>query len=86
MSAQIIGNGHVRNIFYAQPDWSDDLESAFEYRGETYYLSEFEHIGRRQPDWMQAYDGYRSDSFFSGILIKLDDEYGDGVKVYTYIC
>lgn len=36
------------------------------------------------PTWMQAYDGHHSDSFFSGILIKLSD-CGESAKVFTYI-
>lgn len=82
----VYGNGHEHEIFYAIPDWSDEEESAFEYKGETYFLSEFMRIDRNAPEWMQDYDGYSSDSFFSGILIKYADDYGDFVRVYTYIC
>ena len=31
----------------------------------------------RAPEWMQEWDGYNSDSFFSGVLIKYVD---DGVR------
>ena len=31
----------VRNIEYDVPDWSDEDEPFFRYRGEKYYLSEF---------------------------------------------
>jgi hypothetical protein len=35
------------------------------------------------PSWLRQYDGYISDSFFSGILVKwIDDEH---LQIYTYI-
>ena len=82
----IYGNGHILETFYSVPDWSEEEEEAFTYRGETYYLSEFMYIDKHAPAWMQAYDGYHGDSFFSGILVKYsDDTFDDGYKVYTYI-
>jgi len=83
----IYGNGHIRETFYSVPDWSDgeeEEEEAFTYKGETYYLSEFERISEYAPEWMRQFDGQHGDSFFSGILVKYDGD-DDGVKVYTYI-
>jgi len=83
----VYGNGHVRETFYAVPDWSEEEEEAITYKGETYFLSEFEYIDKHMPKWMQAFDGYHGDSFFSGILVKYVSEgyWLEGYQVYTYI-
>jgi hypothetical protein len=87
----VVGNGHSRELLWAIPDWVDDgndeedAEEYFVYRGETYFLSEFLRIERNAPSWLKKFDGYHSDSFFSGILIRYPaGDYDDGVKVYTY--
>ena len=75
--------------YYAVPDWSDGQEElAFKYRDSEYFLSQFMNIHNKvyspnPPEWMLEFDGYLSDSFFSGILIKLIDD--ETVKAYTYI-
>lgn len=80
---KIIGNGHWIPIDYAVPEWSDgELEACFLYKGERYYLSEF--LTTVHHPVLFEYDGYHSDSFFSGLVIKFD-EYGEHVKVYTFI-
>ena len=83
----VYGNGHVKEIFYAIPDWGEEEETAFHYRGETYFLDEFMRIEKHAPCWMHEYDGYMNDSFFSGILIKYTEcDYGEyGIKAYTFI-
>jgi hypothetical protein len=85
---KITGNNHWIEIEYNKPEWSDDLEASFRYKGELYYLSDIMDLTNKfynpnPPDWMKGYHGYRSDSFFSGILIKLSD-CGDAVKAYWY--
>lgn len=59
-----------------------EQEGYFIFQDQKYYLGDF--VERDLPDWMEDFDGYNSDSFFSGLLIKYDD-YDDLVKVYTYI-
>jgi hypothetical protein len=59
-----------------------DCATFFKFKGQVYDLGEFMRIDRHDIDF-SAYDGYRSDSFFSGLLIKLSN-CGDMVKVATY--
>ena len=59
------------------------------YRDRWYHLSDFMscHNTIYSPNnpWLKfGYDGYLSDSFFSGVLIKLDDS-GEGYKIATFI-
>jgi hypothetical protein len=66
-----------------------EYEACFWYKGNLYFLSEIMAVNNpvhnpHPPDWMKGFDGYMSDSFFSGILIKLSD-CEDAVKAYTYI-
>jgi hypothetical protein len=56
---------------FAYLDWQaidsgTDSASFFRYKGETYDLGEFSRDFGPFPTW----DGYLSDSFFSGILVK----------------
>jgi len=80
----VIGNRHWREIEYETPEWGDEPEACFPYKGETYYLSEFMRVSVNAPAWMQSFDGYRNDSFFSGLLVRLH-EYGDAVQVFLYL-
>ena len=98
---KIYTNGHRRDILYSYElsdrersefDWVDDWDSVefFRYRGEVYCLSEFMRIDKHAPKEFQAFDGYLSDSFFSGILVKYPKEdWGDydtdHIIVATYI-
>ncbi len=77
----VIGNGHYRELHSEVPEWDVEEWEAFNYKGDTYYLGEFFH----PPDFLKdlGFHGIRSDSYFSGLLIKLD-EYGDAVQVYRY--
>ena len=77
--------------YYDIPTWSGtgELELAFTIEDRTYFLSEFLNIHNpvynpNPAPWMMEFDGYTSDSYFSGLLIKLIDN-GEWVKVYTYI-
>ena len=64
---------------------SDDAQSDasfFRHRGNVYDLGEF----MRTPEGMfEDWDGYRSDSFFSGILIRYVEDC-DRVIIATYYC
>ncbi len=77
----VIGNGHFREIEYQVPEWGVDEETCFRYKGDYFYLSEFTHA----PEFLKelGFHGVRTDSFFSGLLVKLSD-CGDGVQVYRY--
>ena len=64
------------------------------YRKVVYDLGDFCIIDKniaphpQRPEW-EKYDGYRGDSFFSGVLMKVvEDEcgYPTKVKLATYIC
>ena len=87
MSGRVITNGHRRDLLYwweltdaekAEFDWIDDPDNAgsfFRYRDEVYCLSEF------SRSVIDGWDGYRGDSFFSGIVYRhplVDDDYDDG--------
>ena len=90
----IYGNNHWIELDYQVPEWNNDkpdadVEACFKYKGNLYFLSEIMAVNNpiynpNPPEWMKGFDGYMSDSFFSGILIKLSDE-GDMVKVYTFL-
>ena len=95
----IYGSNRWIPVQYGIPEWERDrareedtepnLEAKFRYRGRTYFISEFLAINNRfhnpnPPEWMKEFDGYQSDSFFSGILIKLSPD-NDAVKAFTYI-
>lgn len=92
---KVYGNGHYIETKYKVPDWKEDEhnpdpEDCFTYKGETYFLSQFMTINKDSPFYLlddegnTLFDGYHSDSFFSGILVKYH-EFGDAVKAYTYI-
>ena len=84
----VIGNGHLIDLEYGVPDWADnddDAEEYFTYRGEKYWLSEFMRVQQSAPSWMHKYHGYRSDSFFSGILVKTGQgDWEDQIRAYTF--
>jgi len=68
-------------------DWMDDEQfdhdcSFFKYRGSYYNLANFMRIESSPfDDALCGWHGYSSDSYFSGVLIKLC---GDDVVVGTY--
>jgi len=100
---QIITNNHRREIVYyweltqteqGDFDWIEDSEDNdymfFRYRGCTYCLSDFMRVEGNAPAEFQKWDGYNSDSFFSGILVKWLDDYKhdydtENIVVGTYI-
>lgn len=64
---------------YLETAAEQDYASFFRYRGNVYDFGEFLRI-----DPPSYWDGYLSDSFFSGILIRLVDD-GDRVVVGMFI-
>jgi len=90
---QIITNNMPRLMLYANEltdqerinfDYMEDIETGdfFRYKGQVYSLDEFIRTGNNEA--LKEWDGYSSDSFFSGVLIKLCDEDSDRIIVGTY--
>lgn len=78
----IYGSNRISQIYYAKPEWSDEKEPYIRYQNHRYYLSEFTKIEPYFSKDMQEFNGVLSETFFSGILIKLIDD--DYVKVFSY--
>lgn len=60
-------------------DWmnQDELETSysfFKYRGHIYHLSEFMHLGSAAPSDLRSWDGYSSDSYFSGVVVRMVED------------
>jgi len=95
MGLSIQTNRHDRLFLYGYElpediktdyDYLEDLDSEnfIKYRGVYYSLSDFMRIDHNAIDPDLAYwDGVHSDSFFSGVLIKLSN-CGDGYQIATY--
>lgn len=56
-------------------DYLDDIDSHdfFRYRGIVYDPSEFMHTDFA-PDEIKAWDGFNTDTFFSGVAIRYTDD------------
>lgn len=96
-SLKIITNNHYRHLIcgydlteseksefdYIKPE---DIEchEFFRYRGQLYDPSEFMRVSEQAPELMKQWDGYSSDSFFSGIVIKYSEDY-ESVKIGLYL-
>lgn len=95
---RITTNGHPRPILYGweltekeredfdylSPDELDEHDFV-RYKGEVYDLDEFERIPVHEgkpvfPGW----SGYRSDSFFSGVLIRYPEDDDENVVMGWY--
>lgn len=87
---KIYGSNRTIQTYYKRPEWSQDEEIAFKYRGKEYFLSEFVNVHNKvyspnPPEWLKEFDGYMNDSFFSGVCIKLiNDENDEAVKVKAF--
>jgi len=78
----IVTNNHRREIVYYweltqeekdEFDWikdSDNDYTFFRYRGNTYCLSDFMQVLPRAPKAIQSWNGYLTDSFYSGVLVR----------------
>ena len=59
----------------------DGSDGFFCYRGHWYHTTDFMNCSGNKD--LVAWDGYASDSYFSGVLIKISRD-GDAVQVATY--
>lgn len=70
-------------VLKSEFDWTseDDVDGFILYKGNWYYLSEFERI----PNGLfpKGWQGYHSDSFFSGILIQVSED-SETYRIGTY--
>lgn len=71
----------VERLEFDYLDWDaidDGADSAsfFRYRGELYDLGEFMRIEWEEHD-LNGWDGYQSDSFFSGLVVKYANDFED---------
>lgn len=74
--------------------WSEQINQFFRYRGEIYSLDQFSRIippgSKRchpmecQEPAFQGWHGYASDSYFSGMLVRIVDD-GESVIVGSYL-
>jgi hypothetical protein len=71
-------------VLHSQYEHLDEEESAdgfFQYKKYWYHLSDFMHAANMHE--FAGWDGYASDSYFSGVVIKLSRD-GEQYKVGTY--
>ena len=93
----IITNNHERQFKYGyevpesvKADFdhlSDDemMDGWIQYRSVWYHLSDFMHISVPSDNmFFTGWHGYSSDSFFSGVLIKISDD-GETYQIGTYL-
>lgn len=60
----------------------DETDGFFEYRECWYHTSEFMHVLKDMTP-LEGWDGYKNDSFFSGVVIKLSRD-GEEYQVGTF--
>jgi len=91
---KIISNYHWHPILDAEQltakqradiAYTDDCAPVFLYRGRAYaidelYTTSFHHA----PAWIREWDGYASDSYFSGIVVKFSGD-RDAVQIGIYL-
>jgi len=81
MSIEIITNNHPRQLIYGYEltekekedfDYLEDIEihDFFRYKGQVYDPSEFMGIEHNLDPEFSKWEGYSSDSYFSGIVLK----------------
>lgn len=95
MSVTIKTNNKPRPILYGYElttkekqefDYLDDIESAsfVRYKGQVRDLGEFLIITKNMPFCNNGWQGYSSDSFFSGVVIKYAPDDNETVIVGRY--
>lgn len=86
MGLTIITNNHERQFKYRNEvpdevlssdfDYQDEdtFDGYFQYRGNWYHLDMFMRIDNHKDAVFSSWHGYSSDSFFSGIVIRISDD------------
>lgn len=74
---------------YLSPDELNGSEFV-RYKGQVYAMGEFMRIDKSiaphpQRDGCENWQGYSSDSFFSGVMVRFLDD-GESVVMATYFC
>jgi len=72
------------NVLKSKFDWlsDDDVDMFIRYKGEYYHVSEFSATDGNST--FRNWDGYISDSYFSGVLIKYVKGVDGGYMIGTY--
>ena len=65
-------------------DENEQHDGFIYYRKCWYHVSDFMRIENHSNAEFSTWDGYASDSFFSGVLIRLTND-GDSYQIATYI-
>jgi hypothetical protein len=82
MTLEIITNANARDLLFwydltdkeqAELDNEETDELFFRYRGNVYRLNDFTRV-EGNPD-LRGWDGYMTDTYFSGVLVKYVDHY-----------
>lgn len=95
---KVTTNNHVRPFIYGWQlteeerqrfDYYGDKEildqTFFGYKGEIYDLSDFMRVDKNSP--LTGWEAYSSDSYFSGLVIKLaEDDYGETGVIVGWYC
>ena len=63
-------------------DEDEKCDNFIKYRNNYYHISDFMRIEHNEN--LKGWDGYLSDSYFSGILIKLSEDDNESYKIATY--
>lgn len=71
-------------------DWDalergEDSASFFRFKGQVYDLGEFQVVSDFMNTTFPRWDGYQSDSYFSGTLVRYVDDF-ERVVVGTFYC
>ena len=87
---KVITNHHWREIEYKIPEWNEEdeepeFEACFEYKGDTYFLSEFIRLNGNLElgTLLDEWEGIQHDTAFSGTLVKLHED-GDAIIAGWY--
>lgn len=98
MNMKIITNNVPRDLIYGfeltaaereEMDYYSDEEIVgldfFRYKGQLYDLSEFSRVSEYQDDPFSDWQGYQSNSYFSGIVVRYTDDI-EQIIVGRYSC
>lgn len=61
-----------------------DFTDFIKYKNRVYDLNEFMRVTQDSPFYSEGWQGYSSESYFSGVLIKFPDNEGESVIVGGY--